>query len=276
MSTNYVAIILGASSGFGRAIALRLASEGYHIVGVHLDRAATLELAEQTKAEIEAYGRRALFFNVNASDPKNRAMVLEQTKELIAELGSPGVHVMVHSLAFGALRPFVADTVGEALNQKQIEMTMDVMANSLIYWAQDIHFGGLWSKNGGRIFGLTSAGSHRVLPHYGAVSAAKAAMESYIRQLALEFAPYGILANTIRAGVTDTPAMRKIPGSNHIVQNAYMRNPSHTLTKPEDVANAVALLVKEDARWINGTIIGVDGGEDSVDLTWWTPDNNAE
>src|SRR5205807_964922 len=86
-----------------------------------------------------------------------------------------------------------------------------VMAHSLVYWVQDLVHRGLMRK-GGKIFAMTSAGGTRVLPNYGAVSAAKAALESHVRQLAMELAPRGIAVNAIRAGVTDTPALRKIPG----------------------------------------------------------------
>ena len=90
-------------------------------------------------------------------------------------------------------------------------MTLDVMAHSLVYWTQDLFFAGLLAP-GARIFAMTSAGDHIVWPAYGAVSAAKAALESHVRQLAVELAPHRVAVNALRAGVTDTPALRKIPG----------------------------------------------------------------
>lgn len=268
---NSYALILGVSSGFGSAAAIALAREGYHIIGVHLDRAAGMKMAEETKAAIEAEGVRALFFNVNAADPDRRKEVIEATRQEVGAREGATVKVLMHSLAFGSLRPFITENPGEAITQKQIEMTLDVMANSLVYWTQDLVYSGLFGRYG-RVFAMTSAGSRRILPAYGAVSAAKAALESYIRQLALELAPYGITANSIRAGVTDTPAMRKIPGSDIITNNALMRNPLHRLTTTEDIAKVITLLVREESQWLNGDVIGVDGGEDSVDLTWWKPE----
>jgi enoyl-[acyl-carrier protein] reductase III len=117
---------------------------------------------------------------------------------------------------------------------------------------------------GGRIFAMTSAGGHRVWPTYGPVSAAKAAIEAHIRQLAVELAPFGITANSIRAGVTDTPALRKIPGSEIITQKALEANPSGRLTTPKDVAEAIVALSHPGTHWITGNVIGVDGGEDLV------------
>ncbi len=261
------AVILGASSGFGKASCLAFAAKGYNIIGVHLDRAAGLAGVEELKAEITSFGVTADFFNVNAADSRNRASVVEAIKDKCASNGG-SVWFMLHSLAFGTLKPFISEKSTDSISQKSLEMTMDVMANSLVYWTQDLVSSGLFS-NGGRVASLTSSGSQRAIPTYGAVSAAKAALESYTRQLALELAPYNITCNTIRAGVTDTPALRKIPGNDKLMANAYNRNPFHKLTTPEDVANVLVLLSQKEAAWINGTVLGVDGGEDSIDLTWW-------
>jgi len=264
------ALILGASSGFGKATALQLAQQGYHIVGVHLDRAATLPQVEELKEQLRSYNVRVLFFNRNAADPQCRQEVIAALKEEFAKYPGSTVRVLLHSLAFGTLLPFVAEPPQEVVTQKRLEMTLDVMANSLVYWTQDLVRERLMER-GGRILAMTSAGSERVIPMYGAVSAAKAALESYVRQLALELAPYGITANAIRAGVTDTPALRRIPGNDILIENAVARNPYHRLTTPEDVARIISLLVRPEADWINGAIIGADGGENIVDITWWKP-----
>ena len=270
MATNQYVLILGASSGFGRAAARALAADGFNIIGVHLDRAAGLQGVEELKAEIQGAGVKALFYNINAADPERRAEVMNSIREEFVSNDGSTLRMMLHSLAFGTLKPFITDAPGDALNQRNLNMTLDVMANSLIYYTQDIVRNGFMAP-GGRVIGLTSAGATRVLPMYGAVSAAKAAMESYCRQLALELAPYSITANSIRAGVTPTPALSKIPGSEVIMNNALMRNPYHRLTAPEDIANVLRLLIKPEAQWINGEVLGVDGGEDAIDLTWWKP-----
>jgi len=255
------ALILGASSGFGEATSLELARSGYDIIGVHLDRKSTLPHVERVIDGIRATGRRALFFNVNAADPERREEVLFRASE---EMGRSGlVAVLLHSLAFGNLLPYIADAPQDEITAAQMDMTLTVMAHSLVYWTQDLVRRGLM-RQGGKIFAMTSAGGARVLPNYGAVSAAKAALESHIRQLAMELAPRGITVNAIRAGVTDTPALRKIPGHEAIAETALKRNPSRRLTTPGDVARAIAALCRPGTDWITGDVIGVDGGEDVI------------
>jgi len=255
-------LILGASSGFGEATALTLAREGMHIFGVHLDRKATLENVGRIIAEIKALGREAVFFNVNAADAEKRQEVLDQMDKVLADRGEPGaVKVLLHSLAFGALRPIIAENPRDILTQSQMEMTLDVMANSLVYWVHDLVRRKLMGP-GGKVFAMTSSGGNHVWPAYGAVSAAKAALEAHVRQLAYELAPLRITANCIRAGVTDTPALRKIPGNEKLVAGALAKNPHGRLTTPADVAAAIAALSAEGTHWITGNIIGVDGGED--------------
>jgi NAD(P)-dependent dehydrogenase (short-subunit alcohol dehydrogenase family) len=153
--------------------------------------------------------------------------------------------------------------VKESVSPAQMDMSLDVMAHSLVYWTQDVVARGLMGE-GGRIYAMTSAGGTRVLPYYGPVSAAKAALESHVRQLAMELAPRGITANAIRAGVTDTPALQKIPGHEAIVAQARRRNPAGRMTTPEDVARAIVVLAHPDTSWMTGNVIGVDGGEDIV------------
>ena len=258
------ALVLGASSGFGEAVALASARAGLHVFGVHLDRRATLPNAERVAERIRSLGREARFFNVNAADADRRAEVVDDMRRLLEERGELGrLRVLLHSLAFGTLKLFVAEPMKDAVTQAQMDMTLDVMAHSLVYWTQDVVGHGLMDR-GGRIFAMTSSGGTRVLPHYGPVSGAKAALESHVRQLAAELAPRGITVNAIRAGVTDTPALHKIPGHDAITDAALRRNPRGRLTTTEDVARAIVLLSHADADWISGNVIGVDGGEDIV------------
>jgi len=138
--------------------------------------------------------------------------------------------------------------------------TIYSMGTSMLTWVQDIFQRKMFASDA-RVFGLTSEGNTIAWRGYAPVSAAKAVLESISRSIAVEMAPYGIRCNVIQAGVTDTPALRHIPGNAHIAAVAKLRNPFKRLTRPDDVANVIALLCSDDAAWINGEIIRVDGGE---------------
>jgi enoyl-[acyl-carrier-protein] reductase (NADH) len=256
------ALILGSSSGFGAATAIELARSGMNVFGVHLDLRSTLPNAQTVVARVEALGRRAVFFNTNAADAAKRAATLSSIQEVLRNQGDDAyVRVFMHSLAFGTLVPYIGEDPKKRVSQRQMEMTLDVMANSLVYWVQDLVALGLM-RRGSRVFAMTSSGSTRVIKNYGPVSAAKAALESHVRQLAVELAPEGIAVNAIRAGITDTPAMRKIAGAVAIYERAQVQNPSGRATTVEDVAKALAALSDERLYWMTGNVIGVDGGEE--------------
>jgi enoyl-[acyl-carrier protein] reductase III len=260
------ALILGASSGMGEATSLALAKAGYKIAGIHLDFRAALEHVEDVKKRIADAGSEALFTNMNAADDEKRKAALDALKARFDESRKAGrkpyVRVVMHSLAFGSLVPFISEDPKDAVDRKKMEMTLDVMANSLVYWVQDLQRGGFFDR-GSKIYAMTSEGSTRVIPSYGVVSAAKAALEAHCRQLAMEFARLGtgVSVNAIRAGVTDTPALRKIPEAARMVEVTLARNPHGRLTTTEDVAEAIVRLSSGDSDWISGNVIGVDGAE---------------
>ncbi len=258
------ALVLGASSGFGEAAALALARGGRNIFGVHLDRRATLPNVERITGEIDKAAARAEFFNINAADAGKRAETIAAMSGLLAEEANPGaVDVVLHSLAFGTLKPFLAGSPSDRITPAQMEMTLEVMAHSLVWWVQDLLAAGLVGE-GAHVFAMTSAGGHRIWPSYGAVSAAKAALESHCRQLAVELAPRRIAVNALRAGVTDTPALRKIPGSEQMIERCLAVHPAGRLTAPEDVASVIVAMARPETVWMTGNVLGIDGTEDVV------------
>ena len=249
------ALILGASSGIGAACAKELASKGMNIYGVFLRKPK--DHIQVLSEELISNGVKVIFKKMSATNEEKRHAAIDELKSL----GDIRVKVFVHSLAFGALKPIFNSKPKNTLSQKNIEMTLDVMANSLIYWAQDLYQCDLLKK-GSQIFGMTSSGGHRQWQSYGAVSMAKAGLESASRQLAFELAPYGIASNTIQAGVTDTPALRKIPNNDKMIEKSLSINPSGRLTLPKDIAHVISMISCSEESWLTGNNIRVDGGED--------------
>ncbi len=251
-------LVLGASSGFGAAASIEFARAGLDVIGIHLDRRATLPNAEAVIENVEGCGRRARFFNANAANPEKRTEIVEELRRSLAE--GPKLRVLLHSLAFGTPKPLVSRQGAEAVTPAQMAMTLDVMATSLIDWTQALLAADLLERRG-RVFAMTSEGGTRPVPSYGPVGVAKAAIEAVIRQLALELAPLEITANAICAGVAETPAVTKIPGGEEIVGIARRRNPRGRLTTPEDVAGFLVALSDARSDWVTGNVIQVDGGE---------------
>jgi len=146
------------------------------------------------------------------------------------------------------------------LEEEDMALTIHSMGTSLLGWTQALCERGLFAPDA-RVLGLTSEGNAVAWKGYAGVAAAKVALESVSRSIAVEMAPFGIRSNIVQAGVTDTPALRMIPGSDHLKAQARIRNPFGRLTRPEDVANAIYLLSLPESAWINGAILRVDGGE---------------
>ena len=146
------------------------------------------------------------------------------------------------------------------LDAEDFARTIYSMGTSLVDWVQDLHAQGLFASDA-RVFGLTSEGNQVAWKGYAAVSAAKLALEAVCRSIATEFGPHGIRCNVLQPGVTDTPALQAIPGSDRLKAHSRLRNPLGRLTKPQDVGRVVALLCRPEAAWINGVTLRVDGGE---------------
>jgi NAD(P)-dependent dehydrogenase (short-subunit alcohol dehydrogenase family) len=146
------------------------------------------------------------------------------------------------------------------LGEEDMEQTIYSMGTSLLSWVQDVFKNELFAQDA-RVIGLTSEGNTVAWKGYAAVAAAKVALESISRSIAVEFAPFGIRSNILQPGVTPTPALKLIPGSTGMESVAKLRNPFKRTTTPTDVANFIALMCTDEAAWINGSIIRVDGGE---------------
>ena len=175
----------------------------------------------------------------------------------VASAFDKGAHAL-----HGLNAPHYGDQV---LSDEDFARTIYAMGTSLAAWVQHLHRRALFSRDA-RVLSLTSEGNQVAWRGYAAVSAAKAALEAVSRAIALEYGPHGIRANIIQAGVTDTPALKAIPGSQRMKAVATLRNPLGRLTTPRDVADAICLMCLDEAGWINGALLRVDGGEHIASL----------
>ena len=254
---EYWALILGGSSGLGLATAKKLAKHGMNICVVHRNSRAQKEAIDSHFDEIRKENIEFISFNMDALNAEKREKVLSEIKEKLGTKGT--IKTLVHSIAKGNLKPMFSED-HPVLQNDDFQITINAMAISLYDWFKAIFDKKLFAEDA-RVLSFTSEGNTKPWKNYAAVSAAKVTLEAISRNIALEFAPFGIRANCIQAGVTNTASLNMIPGSETIKGHTLKRNPFGKLTTPEDVANVVYLLSKEEASWINGTILKVDGGE---------------
>lgn len=259
------AVILGGSSGFGLAAIEKLAQYGMNIAVLYRETAAVekvllekfISLAHTTETTIVP-------FNINALDAPGRESVVKQLSQLTEKKHC--VRLLLHSIARGNLKPLINEKENKALStqnilsMEDIQLTTYAMSTSLLDWTRSLLQEELFHEDA-RIIGLTSEGAHKYWDSYAAVSIAKASLESLATYMAVEFGKYGIKTNLIQAGVTETPSLKRIPGSEELMNVSKTRNPLGRMTKPEDVANTIYLLCTNEAAWINGSLIHVDGGE---------------
>tara|TARA_B100001250_G_scaffold402375_1_gene415441 strand:+ start:461 stop:1243 length:783 start_codon:yes stop_codon:yes gene_type:complete len=249
-------LILGASTGHGGATAKRLAMEGYGIIGFHFDRGEAKKEAEKTINDVnDLNGGRSVYFNTNAASAEAIEKYLPEIKNIVS---GGFLKLFLHSIAFGTTTNFFGD---KPVTQRQMDMTIHVMGNSLLYWTQSLYNANLLG-GGSRVMGLTSEGNYLAMDGYGPVSVAKVAMEAIIRQIGWELGHAGITANAIQAGITPTRALTKITKDwKNWVENTKKRNPMGRTTTPEDIAATISMLMKPEADFINCSIIYCDGGE---------------
>lgn len=250
------AVILGGSSGFGLATAKKLAGDGYHLFIVHRDRRSYAKTLVDVWAGIRSTGVECIAVNANALDENRLPALLQEMRQTI---GTGQVRILLHSLAQGNVKPLVGNEEGR-LAAEDFSQTIYAMGTSWQVWTQGLLDHKLFTDQA-RTWALTSEGSTIAAQNYAAVGAAKAVLETLCRYMAREYAPFGLRANLVNAGVTRTRALEGIPDHEAYIESAIARNPFGRLTTPEDVANVFSLLARPEADWINGSIIRVDGGE---------------
>jgi len=243
--TEKVALVTGSSRGIGKAIALRLAKEGYHIV-INYARSKTAAL--ETAAEIEALGRKVLTVKANVGDVEKINMLFQ---EIDKEFGR--LDVFVNNAASGVLRPVME------LEESHWDWTMNINSKALLFCAQEA--AKLMEKNnGGKMVSISSLGSIRYLENYTAVGVSKAAVEALTRYLAIELAPKNIIVNAVSGGAIDTDALKHFPNREELLAESKEKTPAGRMVEISDMVNAVMFLLADDSSMIRGQTIIVDGG----------------
>lgn len=254
--TNTYILVLGGSSGIGRSCMEEFGKRGYSLIVVHRDLRSRLSELEREWSALRSQGIALHAFNQDGVKSESIVALIQKIKAAVPD-GS--IHALLHCISWGSLKP-MRETLGKRMSREDLKLTAEAMSWSLYDWTTSLIDAGLFTHNA-RVLGFSSEGVNRVWPHYAAVANAKSSLENLIRHMAFEFAPFGLRVNGIRAGITETPSLRLIPGYEKLINQALQRNPSGRLTRPEDVARVAFLLSTEEAHWINGAVIPVDGGE---------------
>ena len=238
-----LALITGSGRGIGRAIALKLASQGADII---INFFRHRDAAEKTAKEIQAKGVKAEVIRANVGDP---AKIDEMFDTIASKFGY--LDILINNAASGVGRSVLDVDV------KAWDWTMDINAKAALLCAQ--RAANLMEGRGGKIVSISSLGSFLVLPTYAIVGVSKAALETLTRYLAVELAPKGICVNAVAASAVETEAL-KFYIKEGIVKDTRQATPAGRMIIPEDVANVVAFLCREEAFMIRGQVIIVDGG----------------
>jgi enoyl-[acyl-carrier protein] reductase III len=252
-----VALITGGSRGIGRAITLRLASEGADVIINYFRKRDT---AEATAEAARNKGVTAHIIKANLAEAEKIDRMFAEITEKFGRLD-----ILVNNAASGVARSAMElDTDGW-------DWTLDINARAPLLCAQRAV---PLMKNGGAIINISSLGSRLVMPSYTAVGISKAALEALTRYLAIELAPRGIRVNAVSAAAVETEALKLYIADPHLPRPLVTHTPAGRMVQPEDVANAVAFLCSDAAAMIRGQIIIVDGGLSLTSLGYSAPDSS--
>jgi enoyl-[acyl-carrier protein] reductase III len=240
---GYRALVTGGTRGIGRAIASALAAHGASVVANYArdDRAA-----DETRQSIEDAGGTVEIVKANVGNPDDVRQLVETARR------SGTIDVIVHCAAVGTFKR------ATAVRANQWDLTMNVCARALLLLAE--HAGPHLTDGRGRILSLSSRGSTRVLPDYGAIGSAKGALESLTRYLAVEFAPRGITVNALAPGMVEGTSIAGHPAFQSLAADARTDTPVGRLASVDDVVPLALFLCSPAAAWIVGETIVADGG----------------
>jgi glucose 1-dehydrogenase len=240
-----VALVTGAGRGIGRAIAIELARQGADVAICDLHRR---EDSGSTENAVEQEGRRALFFQ---SDVADRAAMSKVVEETAARLGH--LDILVNNAAYSKRKPMLE------LEPADVERTWAVIQWGTFHCSQLAARQMVKQGTGGSIVVISSVHAYRPYPLSTAYNGAKAAVNHMAYTWAVELAPHRIRVNVIEPGWTDTPGEREYFGEQHVREEGRKLLLGR-IGEPEDIAKAVLYLVSDDASYVTGTCLRVDGG----------------
>lgn len=246
--TGKTALITGGSRGIGRAIALTLAENGAEVIINYLQNHTA---AQEVKALVEAKGSRAHLIQGDMGRPKAIQAMFE---EVHTRFGS--LDILVHNAALGVFKSIMEIEVFHW------NVSLDVNARALLLSSQAAV--PLMEGREGKIIAISSLGSRRYIPKYGAIGVSKAALETLIRYLAVELAPRGIRVNGVAGGLIDTDALRSHPDYARLKTEGVSRTPAGRIGTPDDLAKVALFLASDESNWIYGQTLVADGGLDLI------------
>jgi 3-oxoacyl-[acyl-carrier protein] reductase len=237
-----VAIVTGGSRGIGAGIARRLAEDGAAVV---VNYSTNVEAADVVVAGIEAVGGRAVALQADLAD-------LVQVRRLFAaaQQAYGRLDILVNNAAVAEFLPLEAITTGHYHRQFAVNVC------GLLFATQEA---AQRMGEGGRIINISSGAAQAAPPSASVYSATKAAVEAITRSLAQELGPRQITVNAVAPGFTETDMLRAVM-ANVDWNELAARTPLGRIGTPEDIADVVAFLASEEARWVTGQVIGASGG----------------
>lgn len=250
MSTRKIALITGASRGLGRSMALALAERGEDVIGTYHSNKAQ---ADEVQDAIEAKGGKAVFLPLDAGDVKSFAGFAVAVRQALRdEWGRERFDHLVNNAGFGHHAPF-AQTSEEAFDK-----LFNVHLKGVFFLTQTLL---PLLEDGGRIVNISSGLARFSFPGASAYAAMKGGVEVLTRYLAVELGARGITANTVAPGAIATDfnggVVRDNPEMNQRVASYAALG---RVGEPEDIGPAVAALLGEETRWVNGQRIEISGG----------------
>ncbi|MFT7519061.1 MAG: 3-oxoacyl-[acyl-carrier protein] reductase [Kiritimatiellia bacterium] len=251
------AVILGVSSGTGAAIARAAAAAGWNIFGVH--RGSWPHQAEVLERDIKSCGVRAVFWQADATTPDAAQLGASLLRR---EVGAGCVGLMVHSVAAASVGYLAIGD--DPLAPRQLQATMDRMAHSFVWWVQALEREGCLSPHGAQLLGLSNLMTENVIRGSAAIAASKAALEMYVRHLAVELGPKGHRVNLLKFSMVVTQALHETfspEAVDALVRTMRRTNPAGRLLTVEEVGKLVVFLATDAARWFNGATLDYCGGE---------------